>query len=131
MHWQIPGYWAACVVYCGPLDVASTGGLCCNAMLLGTGHLHLRIHARSWVTHARGISILGSAAGNVRLTAARTFNTTGVHNGSQITGNGLSSHNDLTIDNNPNCTIATNQVVVNGVLIKQGTFDIGSTKKSP
>lgn len=124
-----------CSVSCaGPLNVLATGGLYCNANVIsGVGAFSLGNYSYLGMGHAQGISILGSATGNVQLTAGRTYNTTGnyIYNGlvTQITGNGLSTTcNDLTIDNPTTVTIATNQLV-NGInLLKQGTFDIGSTK---
>ena len=124
-----------CAVSCGgPLNVLGTGGLYCNANVIsGVGAFSLGNFSYLGMGHAQGISILGSATGNVQLTGGRTYNTTGnyIYNGlvAQITGNGLSTTcNDLTIDNPTIVTIATNQLV-NGVnLLKQGTFDIGSTK---
>ena len=118
----------------GPLNVLGTGGLYCNANVIsGAGAFSLGNFSFLGIGHAQGISLLGSATGNVQMTASRTFNTTGnyIYNGlvTQITGNGLSTTcNDLTIDNPTSVTIATNQLV-NGInLLKQGTFDIGSTK---
>ncbi len=118
----------------GPLNVLGTGGLYCNANVIsGVGAFSLGNYSYLGLGHAQGISLLGSATGNVQMTASRTFNTTGnyIYNGlvTQITGNGLSTTcNDLTIDNPTSVTIATNQLV-NGInLLKQGTFDIGSTK---
>ncbi len=118
----------------GPLSVLGTGGLYCNANVIsGAGAFSLGNYSYLGMGHAQGISISGSATGNVQMTGGRTYNTTGnyLYNGivTQITGNGLSTTcNDLTIDNPTTVTIATNQLV-NGVnLLKQGTFDIGSTK---
>ena len=124
-----------CTVNCaGPLNVLGTGGLYCNANVIsGIGIFSLGNYSFLGVGHAQGISVLGSPTGNVQLTGGRTYNTTGnyIYNGlvTQITGNGLSTTcNDLTIDNPTSVTIATNQLV-NGInLLKQGTFDIVSTK---
>ena len=118
----------------GPLNVLGTGGLYCNANVIsGTGAFSLGNFSFLGMGHAQGISLLGSATGNVQMTLARTYNITGnyIYNGlvTQITGNGLSTTcNDLTIDNPTSVTIATNQLV-NGInLLKQGTFNIGGTR---
>jgi hypothetical protein len=118
----------------GPLNILGTGGLYCNANVIsGAGAFSLGNYSFLGLGHAQGISILGSATGNIQMTGGRTYNTTGnfIYNGlvSQITGNGLSTTcNDLTIDNPNTVTIATDQLV-NGInLLKQGTFDIGRTK---
>ena len=124
-----------CAVACGgPLNVQGTGGLYCNANVIsGAGAFSLGNFSYLGLGHAQGISLLGNATGNIQMTTSRTFNTTGnyIYNGivNQITGNGLSTTcNDLTIDNPGFVTIATNELV-NGInLLKQGKFDIGSTK---
>ena len=118
----------------GPLNINATGGLYCNANVVsGAGAFTMGNGSYLGMGHAQGISLLGNATGNIQMTGARNFNTTGnyIYNGivTQVTGGGLpTTINDLTIDNPTTVTIATNQLV-NGVdLLKQGTFDIGVTK---
>ena len=119
----------------GPLNIAATGGLYCNANVVsGTGAFTMGAGSFLGMGHPFGISNVGSATGNMQMTASRAYNAGGnyIYNGlvSQITGAGLPAGgiNDLTIDNPTTVTIATNQIV-NGVnLLRQGTFDIGSTR---
>ena len=118
----------------GPLNINATGGLYCNANVVsGAGTFTMGNGSFLGMGHAQGISLLGNATGNIQMTGARNFNTTGnyIYNGlvTQVTGGGLPTLiNDLTIDNPTTVTIASNQTV-NGVdLLKQGTFDIGITK---
>ncbi len=118
----------------GPLNILNTGGLYCNANVVsGAGTFAMGNGSYLGMGHVQGISNSGSATGNIQMTGGRTYNSTGnyIYNGlvSQITGAGLpTTVNDLTTDNPLTVTIATNQLV-NGVdSLKQGTFDIGSTK---
>ncbi len=122
------------VTSAGPLNINATGGLYCNANVVsGAGAFTMGNSSYLGMGHPQGISLLGNAMGNIQMTSSRTYNTTGnyIYNGlvTQITGGGLpTTVNDLTIDNPTTVTIATNQLV-NGVdLLKQGIFDIGSTK---
>ncbi len=119
----------------GPLNINATGGLYCNANVVsGTGAFTMGAGSFLGMGHPQGISNTGSATGNIQMTAGRSYNSTGnyIYNGlvNQITGVGLPSGaiNDLTIDNPTTVTIATNQLVNGVALLKQGTFDIGSTK---
>ncbi len=118
----------------GPLNINATGGLYCNANIVsGSGAFTMGNGSYLGMGHPQGISLLGNAMGNIQMTGGRTYNTTGnyIYNGilAQVTGGGLpTTVNDLTTDNPTIVTIATNQLV-NGVdSLKQGTFDIGSTK---
>jgi hypothetical protein len=118
----------------GGLSGSVSGGLFCNANVIGGfGSFALGNYGTLGSGHAQGISASGFS-GNIQTIGARTYNTTGnyTYNGivNQITGNGLPSSavNDLTIDNPTTVTIANNQLV-NGIhLLKQGTFDIGTTQ---
>ena len=128
------GTGTAPVTSSGPLNILNTGGLYCNANVVsGAGAFTMGNGSYLGMGHIEGISNSGSATGNIQMTGGRTFNTTGnyIYNGilNQVTGGGLPTLvNDLTTDNPLTVTIATNQVV-NGVdSLKQGTFDIGSTK---
>ncbi len=118
----------------GPLNINATGGLYCNANIVsGTGAFTMGNGSYLGMGHVQGISISGNATGNIQMTGGRTYNSTGnyIYNGilNQVTGSGLpTTVNDLTTDNPSIVTIATNQLV-NGVdSLKQGTFDIGSTR---
>ena len=118
----------------GLFNLTAGSGLYCNANVVsGAGTFTMGNGSFLGMGHAQGISLLGNATGNNQMTGARNFNTTGnyIYNGlvTQITGDGLPTLiNDLTIDNPTTVTIASNQTV-NGVdLLKQGTFDIGTTK---
>ena len=118
----------------GPLNILATGGLYCNANVVsGSGAFTMGNGSYLGMGHAQGVSNSGSATGNIQMTGGRSYNTTGnyIYNGilNQVTGGGLpTTVNDLTTDNQTTVTIATNQLV-NGVdSLKQGTFDIGSTK---
>ena len=127
----------AAITGSGPFNVVSTGGLYCAANIVsGANNFNLNSGAFLGIGHAQGISVLGSATGNVQMTTARNFSTSAnyIYNGAvnQITGNGLPSIcNDLSIANtavNGTVTIASNQLI-NGVhLLQQGTFDIGTIK---
>ncbi len=124
----------ATVASVGPLNIASTAGLYCNANVVsGAGSFAMGTGSYLGIGHADGISVLGNATGNIQMTGGRTYTTTSnyIYNGliAQITGNGLpATVNDLTTDNPTSVTIASNQLV-NGVnLLKQGIFDIGTTK---
>ena len=118
----------------GPLTINATGGLYCNANVVsGTGAFSMGNGSFLGMGHIQGISNSGSATGNIQMIGGRSYNTTGnyIYNGvlNQVTGGGLpTTVNDLTTDNPTIVTIATNQTV-NGVdSLKQGTFDIGSTR---
>jgi len=128
------GTGTAPVTSSGPLNILNTGGLYCNANVVsGAGAFVMGNGSYLGMGHAQGISNIGSATGNIQMTGGRSYNTTGnyIYNGilNQVTGGGLpTTVNDLTTDNPTIVTIATNQLV-NGVdSLKQGTFDIGSTK---
>ena len=118
----------------GPLNVLSTGGLYCAANVVsGAGAFTLQTGGYLGMGHAQGITAGAFATGNIQMTGGRSFNTGAnyIYNGTvtQITGNGLpSTCNDLTIDNPTTVTIATNQNITGVHLLKQGVFDIGSTK---
>ena len=119
----------------GPLNINATGGLYCNANVVsGTGAFSMGAGSFLGMGHPQGISNIGSATGNIQMTASRAYNGTGnyIYNGivTQITGVGLPSGaiNDLTIDNPTTVTIASNQIVNGVALLKKGIFDIGSTK---
>ena len=122
------------VTSAGPLNINATGGLYCNANVVsGAGAFAMGNGSYLGMGHIQGISNLGSATGNIQMTGSRSYNSTSnyIYNGllNQVTGPGLPTIvNDLTTDNPTVVTIATNQLV-NGVdSLKQGTFDIGSTK---
>ena len=124
----------ATVVSTGPLNVNANGGLYCNANIIsGVGAFTMGIGSYLGMGHALGVTPLGTGIGNLQMTGGRNYNTTSnyIYNGivSQITNTGLpATVNDLTIDNPTTVTIAANQLV-NGVhLLKQGTFDIGTTQ---
>jgi hypothetical protein len=118
----------------GPLNILTTGGLYCNDNELnGTGVFTMQNGSYLGVGCADGITVLGNTLGNVVMTGARNYNTTGnyIYNGidPQVTGNGLPSIiNELTTDNPTTVTIATNQIANGITLLKQGVFNIGTTK---
>jgi hypothetical protein len=119
----------------GPLNIITSGGLYCNANVVsGAGAFTMSSGSYLGMGHAMGITPSGTAVGNLQMTGGRTYSTLGnyIYNGivNQITGAALpaSAVNDLTIDNPTTVTIANNQLV-NGIhLLKQGTFDIGTTQ---
>jgi Secretion system C-terminal sorting domain len=124
----------ATVVSTGPLNINANGGLYCNANVVsGVGAFTMGAGSFLGSGHASGITPLGTGIGNIQMTGARNYSIAGnyIYNGivSQITNTGLpATVNDLTIDNPTTVTIAANQIV-NGVhLLKQGTFDIGTTQ---
>lgn len=120
----------------GPFNVVSAGGLWCAANVVsGANTFTLNNGSYLGMGHALGISVLGTATGNIQMTTARNFSNSAnyIYNGAvnQVTGNALPAIcNGLTIANtavNGTVTIAANQLV-NGVnLLQQGTFDIGTT----
>ena len=118
----------------GPLNIQTNGGLYCNANVVsGAGAFSMNNASYLGMGHALGISLSGNPTGNISMTGGRAYNTTAnyIYNGivTQITGAGLpTTVNDLTIDNPTTVTIATNQIVDGIDLLKQGVFDIGSTK---
>ena len=122
------------VTCAGPLNILATGGLYCNGNVVsGAGAFTMGNGSYLGMGHVQGISNSPSATGNIQMAGGRSYNSTGnyIYNGilNQVTGAGLpTTVNDLTTDNPTIVTIATNQLV-NGVdSLKQGTFDIGSTK---
>jgi hypothetical protein len=124
----------ATVASAGPLTIANTGGLYCNANVVsGAGVFTMGNNCYLGMGHAQGISPLGSATGNIQMTGGRTYTTSSnyLYNGTvaQITGTGLpTTVNDLTINNPTSVTIANNQLV-NGIHhLQQGTFNIGTTQ---
>jgi hypothetical protein len=124
----------ATVASAGPLTIANTGGLYCNANVVsGAGIFTMGTSSYLGMGHSQGISPLGSATGNIQMTGGRTYTTSSnyFYNGTvaQVTGTGLPSVvNDLTINNPTKVTIANNQLV-NGIHnLQQGTFDIGTTQ---
>lgn len=118
----------------GPFTITNGSGLYCNANVVsGTGAFTLGNYSYLGMGHAQGISLLGSATGNMQMTGARIYNSLGnyIYNGTvnQITGNGLpTTINELTIDNANRVTNSQNVTVNSLALLKQGVFDIVSTK---
>jgi hypothetical protein len=126
----------------------NAGGLYCNANLVsGVGGVFtMGNYSYLGIGNFQGISPLGSATGNIRMTGARNYKHNGnyIYNGTiaQITGTGLQVNdpvatsptfglntiNDLTINNPTTVTIAQNQIVNGVCLLAQGIFDIGTTK---
>ncbi len=118
----------------GPFTITTGSGLYCNANVVsGTGAFTLGNYSYLGMGHAQGISLLGNATGNMQMTGARNYNSLGnyIYNGTvnQITGNGLpTAINELTIDNATTVTNSQNVTVNSLALLKQGVFDILSTK---
>ncbi len=118
----------------GPFNVQTNGGLYCSTnTVTGAGAFTLNSLGFLGMGSPVGISLLGTATGNVQMTSSRNFSTSGnyIYNNpttAQITGTGLpATVNDITIDNPTTVTIAAN-LIVNGVdSLKQGVFNIGST----
>ncbi len=125
------------VISTGLFNVADSAGLYCNANVVsGTGTFTMGNGSYLGSGHAVGIAASAST-GNIQMSGTRTFTTTGnyIYNGNvtQITGDGLpSTVNDLTIDNTTigtnTVTIASNQIINGTHYLKNGTFDIGTTK---
>ncbi len=120
------------VTSAGTFNLTAGSGLYCNANVVsGAGTFTMGNGSYLGMGHALGITSSGSA-GNMQM-AGRNFNTTGnyIYNGivNQVSGNGLpSTINELTIDNPLTVTNSQN-VLANGVaLLKQGVFDIVTTK---
>ncbi len=122
------------VISTGPLNINTNGGLYCNANIVsGVGAFTMGVGSYLGMGHALAITPLGTGIGNIQMTGARNYSTAGnyIYNGivSQITNTGLpATVNDLTIDNPTTVTIAANQIVNGAHLLKQGTFDIGTTQ---
>jgi hypothetical protein len=121
--------------YPGNLTIQVDGGLYCGAnVVAGTGGTFtMQNNSYLGIGHAEGITTTG-LFGNIQMSGVRSYNTTGnyIYNGAaaQVTGNGLPSTaiNSLTIDNATTVTNSQN-VLVNALTnLKQGVFDIATTK---
>jgi Secretion system C-terminal sorting domain len=123
--------------YPGHVTIQSSGGLYCGTNVVasvGAGIFTMQNGSYLGIGHAGGITTLGTANGNIQMTGGRNYNTTGnyIYNGTaaQVTGTGLPSTaiNELTIDN-PTTVTNSQNVLANGLTnLKQGVFDIGTTK---
>ena len=94
-----------------------------------TGTFTLNAGAGIITSNAQGISTSGGT-GSIRVTGTRTYNAGAdyTYNGSvaQVTGSGLVTAHNLTINNSSNVTLS-NGVTVNGVLyLTVGKLDVGS-----
>jgi Secretion system C-terminal sorting domain len=123
--------------YPGHVTIQNNGGLYCGTNVVasvGAGVFTMNNNSYLGIGHAGGITSLGTANGNIQMTGARNYNSTGnyIYNGSlaQVTGTGLPSIaiNELTIDNPTTVTNSQNVLVNSLANLKQGVFDIGSTK---
>ncbi|MGE5798231.1 MAG: T9SS type A sorting domain-containing protein [Ignavibacteria bacterium] len=89
-----------------------------NTLIIGNGAFTLSTGATLGITSNNGITTSG-ASGNIQVTGARTYNSGAnyIYNGTsaQITGSGLISANNLTINNSNGVTLS-NAVSVNGIL---------------
>jgi hypothetical protein len=121
--------------YGGVFNIQTNGGLYCgiNTVLAG-GTFTMNPNSYLGIGHDGGITALGTAYGNIQMTGGRNYSTTGNYiyygNVAQVTGTGLpsTSINELTIDN-PTTVTNSQNVLANGTVnIKQGLFDIGTTK---
>lgn len=101
----------------------------------GTFTLTSATTATLGIGHAEGITTSGNALGNVQVGGARTYGTLAnyVYNGgaAQVTGNGLTTCNNLTINNafgvtqqNPTNT-THNVIVTNQLTLSSGQYQIG------
>ncbi len=122
------------VISSGLFNITSGSGLYCRANVVsGAGVFTLGDFSYLGLGHAQGISLLGNATGNMQVTGARNFNIKGnyIYNGTvnQISGNGLPNIvNEFTVDN-PGTVINSQNLLVNSIaLMKQGLFDIVTTK---
>jgi hypothetical protein len=123
--------------YPGHITIQSNGGLYCgNNIVAGTGGIFtMQNNSYLGIGHAEGITTTATGLfGNIQMTGTRSYNTTGnyIYNGAaaQVTGNGLPSIaiNSLTIDN-PTTVTNSQNVLVNALTnLKQGVFDIVTTK---
>ncbi len=122
--------------YPGHITIQSNGGLYCGTNVVGgTGGIFtMSNNSYLGIGHVGGITTLGTANGNIQMTGARNYNTTGnyIYNGTaaQFTGTGLPSTaiNELTIDNPTTVTNSQNVLVNSLANLKQGVFDIVTTK---
>jgi Secretion system C-terminal sorting domain len=123
--------------YPGHITIQTNGGLYCGTNVVasvGAGIFTMNNNSYLGIGHIGGITTLGTANGNIQMTGARNYNTTGnyIYNGAvaQFTGTGLPSTaiNDLTIDN-PTTVTSSQNLLSNGIAnFKQGVFDMGTTK---
>jgi Secretion system C-terminal sorting domain len=123
--------------YPGHITIQTNGGLYCGINVVssvGAGIFTMSNNSYLGIGHAGGITTLGTANGNIQMTGARNYNTTGnyIYNGTaaQFTGTGLPSTaiNELTIDNPTTVTNSQNVLVNSLANLKQGVFDIVTTK---
>jgi hypothetical protein len=91
-------------------------------------HFILNSGAELITANAGGIAVTG-ATGSVQVSSTRTYNTGAdyVYNGNtaQVTGNGLTGANDLTIDNGSGVTLSANTSVSNSLLFVDGILSTG------
>jgi Secretion system C-terminal sorting domain len=124
--------------YSGNITIQTNGGLYCGTNLVtsngSSGVFTMQSNSYLGLGHIGGITTLGTSNGNIQMNGARNYSTTGnyIYNGTaaQVTGTGLPSIaiNELTIDN-PTTVTNSQNVLANGLTnLKQGVFDIVSTK---
>jgi hypothetical protein len=97
-----------------------------NTTVTGGGSFTLSSGATLGITSPNGIVAGNTASGNIQVTGTRTYSTGAnyIYNGSaaQVTGNGLTGANNLTINNaagvslSKQTTVSNNLILTNGIL---------------